>query len=997
MIPALTHLVRQCFELSANNDLTELYAHINTLSTTSDLSPGQQKLCRQFLTLLDRLSHTDNQITQHNHLLDQLQQAASTISNTSPDNTSINTNLPQRIYELAAESKYTRQELINLRDALNQHAIVCVVSPEGRILFANELLCQISGYPNEELTGQDWRILQDGNLQSATSRKMLQTITAGGTWHGAIKNKTKQGKSYWVHATIVPFKTEHNVIEKYIAVQTDISDSHRLIDAINHSEQQYKQLVSTIKEVVFTLDLTGTITFLNPAWLDVVGYAPGICVGTHFNRYVAPDSQEKLDQGLQRLITGQGSPYQEEIAMVHTGGALRWVVISASILTNQAGEIQGIAGTMDDITDQRQARIDLQAQVSLVNTLFESTPVPIFLKDINGHYLRVNKAFIEYFHHNGCVEDIIGHTIDHLPHPVEREQTQEVEQRLLASRTTTDYESEIQHPVYGHMDVMIRKAVLLDEHGEPLGLAGAVINLTDQKNVQRALALAKEAAESANRQKSQFLAHMSHEIRTPLNGIIGMTKLTLETGLSDIQREYLNMALTSSTSLLDIINDILDLSKIEADKITLEEAPFGLTTLVNDVLRPLAIKAAEKGLELQQYIDPAIPDVLLGDALRLKQIIANLLSNAVKFTEQGHIRLTASLTHQNTLPTLSLAVSDTGIGIPEDKHQMIFDAFQQMDDSITRRFGGTGLGLSITQKLCQTMGGSISLQSQPGQGSTFTCLLPVRLPVEQALRITASEPRTASQPVDTTQDETGFRILVAEDNPINQKLIQALLHNWGYTFYLAANGQEALDILAKQHVDLILMDCQMPVLDGLEASRIIRNNPCYNTLPICAMTAFVSDDAKRRCQMAGMNDYLGKPLSPDALHQLIEHYINAAASPTRCSTPFDYSKALQHSNQDIINIIGLSFCKQMPLDMQKLDNALQQHDMASCRHILHDFRGLLQNFSAEPMLDMTQAMHAGLTSPTPNWPTLQQHYKQFAEQWRYLKTALEHHITPPAG
>jgi len=395
-------------------------------------------------------------------------------------------------------------------------------------------------------------------------------------------------------------------------------------------------------------------------------------------------------------------------------------------------------------------------------------------------------------------------------------------------------------------------------------------------------------AEAASNAKSEFLANMSHELRTPMNGVIGMVDLAMEGKLTTEQRERLQTAQQCAYSLLSLLNDILDLSKIEAGKMSLENIPFDLSAMVEDCVRSHIPPAARNHVELNCTIANSVPRQVIGDPLRLRQILSNLLSNAVKFTESGSIdvRLRAT-TFSATELLLQIEVQDTGPGIDPEKLPYIFDKFTQADGSVSRKYGGTGLGLAITRKLAELYGGEINVESEPGRGTIFAVNLKLgaaaqtTVPAAIGLGTTGSglngpgSAEIAAPPPEPAPANAG-RILVVEDNHVNQKVVTAVLRKRGFAIELANDGREALARLESDAFDLVLMDVQMPVLDGLEATRMIRQDPRWKTLPIIAMTAHAMNGDRERCLDAGMSGYISKPVHPSHLLQIIDEHLLAS-------------------------------------------------------------------------------------------------------------------------
>jgi two-component system sensor histidine kinase/response regulator len=647
-----------------------------------------------------------------------------------------------------------------------------------------------------------------------------------------------------------------------------VQDKQHAEAEMQRKEAQFSTLVGNIPGVVFRcqLEYPWGMLFINQQIYDITGYTPqefmGDSASVSYGQFIDTSDLAKVEQVVANALAADGR-YNVEYRIHHQDGEIRWVFERGQVVRSAEGQALYLDGIIFDITEQKKAAERLRQ----LSAAIEASPSPVVISNVQGLIEYVNPKFQALLGYE--VADVLQRRLDFfVSHPVDKQHYQALWQQ---TKFEQDWHHDILHRHRRGHEIWMSVSIspICNEHQQITHYVAVFEDIEVRKNAEAQLLAAKDAADQANRLKSDFLANMSHEIRTPMNAILGMTHLMLKTELDQKQRDYLQKTSSAAESLLHILNDILDFSKIEADRLHIELIPFRLASVIDQLSALHQIRAEEKGLQLSVSIAPDCPPALIGDPLRLGQILNNLVSNAIKFTSQGvikvHIERVAEI---GTEIRLHVWVQDSGIGLSKEQIARLFKPFVQADGSTTRKYGGTGLGLSISKRLIQLMGGDIWVESTPNAGSIFH----FTLTLEKTTELTpAVEP---SNRLDG-QFLHGLRILLVEDNPLNQQVASELLSSVGASVILAQHGGEALGWMSIEPLpcDLILMDLQMPVLDGNEATRLIRSDPRLQQIPIVAMTAHAMSDERQRCLDNGMNDYVTKPIQPDVLFTTIAKWV----------------------------------------------------------------------------------------------------------------------------
>jgi PAS domain S-box-containing protein len=949
------------------------------------------------------------------------------------------------------------------------------------------------------------------------------------------KEEWSDGHITWASTTKLPLRDRDGKIIGTFGISRDITQRKRtetvlreIMEAAEASERRTRLIVDSAYDAYVAMDAQGFIIDWNRQAELTFGWLRAEAVGRSLHETIIPPSyREAHVRGLNRFLeTGEGPLLQRRIEVPALRRDGSEFPVELTIAPIRLGSEWVFSAFLHDITERQRAEKALRDSEALFHSLVESLPVCLFRKDRQGRFAYANGPF--------CAElkrplaDIVGKTDrDLYPAEVADKYMHDDHRVIETGQVFEDVEAHF-NAEGGLSYVSVLKAPLRDAQQNIIGMQGIFWDVTARKRAEEALRQAKEAAEAASQAKSEFLANMSHEIRTPMNAIIGMTELLLDTPQSAEQRDYLETIKKSADALLSVINDILDFSKIEAGKLELDHSPFDLRDSLGDMLNTLALRAHQKGLELACHIAPEVPQTVVGDPVRLRQVLINLVGNAIKFTERGEVIVDVagadftgedaeseegkgpfkedsprgeakqtgllSAPHSSALSAssavksscrLHFQVRDTGIGIPADKQRLIFEAFAQVDGSTTRRYGGTGLGLAISSRLVERMGGRLWVESVVGQSSTFhftACFASQAAALERPaqsdpgrlrglsvlvvddnatnrfilvetlqqwqMRPTAVENAAAAlsaledaeragepfglvlldahmpdvdgfslaerirehpdltgatvmmlssacQPIDAQRCQKlglaaylvkpikqadlyrsilaalggpvtavqatagsvsaphrrALRVLLAEDNPVNQKLAVRLLEKQGHAVVLASNGCEAVDMVQRQPFDLVLMDVQMPEMDGFEATAAIRarEKDTGRHIPILAMTAYAMKGDRERCLAAGMDAYVSKPIQPRELWQTIDQLVPAAEDAgTIVQDILDRSEVLDRVGGDAVLLGELVdvFLADCPRLCHAIEEALSQGEARNLSRAAHTLKGAVAAFGA---------------------------------------------------
>ena len=775
-----------------------------------------------------------------------------------------------------------------LLDMLKHDSKVSVTDTTGRIIEVNHKFCRLSGYSREELLGQPHSIVNSGIHGPGFWADMWRTIGAGSQWRGEICNRAKDGTLYWVDSVIAPVCGADGVPTEYISTRREITARKRAESQLQEASDRFAIAADSAGIGVWDYDPAAGRLNWDARMYRIYGL-PATKDAEPFETWVDrlhPEDRDAAQAELDRALRGE-KDFDTEFRIVRPDGEVRYLKAAARTLHTPDGRASSMTGVNIDVTERRRAELELLGTSSLLRTVLDSaSETSVIATDAN----LIIKVF------NAGAARLLGYSSDdvvdrmslldlHDPKELEDRARDLYVQlgRPLEPNAVLIEPSELDHGrdwTYVRRDgsrttVSLVVSAMYTLTGALIGYIGVAHDVTRQKQYEESLREATMRAEHANHAKSQFLANMSHEIRTPMNAVIGLSYLLTQTQLNVEQRELLAKIQVSSQSLLAILNDVLDLTKIEAEELIVECTAFSPYSLLRGICDLVAMQAQAKGIDFDIDLAEDLPIALKGDATRLTQILTNLLSNAVKFTDRGQVALRVTcLGHTPADTTLRFVVRDTGIGISASAQEHLFLPFSQADASITRRFGGTGLGLSIVKSLAELLGGDITLQSTPGVGSEFSVIL----------RFTPVGPDSLTGPPSHADTANGrplarVRVLLVDDSDINLDVTRRILELHGAEVHTAGNGLEACERLREQpyDFDVVLMDVQMPLLDGYEATRHIRAELGLVDLPIVALTAGALSSERQRAYAAGMDDFIIKPFDAPTLTTSILRHVRISA------------------------------------------------------------------------------------------------------------------------
>jgi PAS domain S-box-containing protein len=848
--------------------------------------------------------------------------------------------------------------LVRLHESLTRARLLAVsVNRQGAITFCNPTLSQILEETPGRLLGRN--LFEEVMLPRGKSLSMTQlwsdTFEEELVKHPELQLQTRTHKV--VNVTILSrlFHQGRGEVNGLTIVAEDRSERAVVQQKLHEEQSRQHAIFESSTHLVWTVNHALKITAFNRNFEKTMGghyrVAPQLGAQYHPNH---PDITQAYlndwEQKYQEAFRGKLVQFETQLSR-HNQPEL-WKMVFINPIYQQDGTIREVSGIAHDITQRKKSERALLSSEAKFRNIFESFQDIYFRCRPDGTITMISPSVKELIQYE--TYEVLGKNVTN--YYLYDKRTKNLIRELVKQKSVRNFEAIVINSE-GDLVQCICNVRLVDSlNGRDREIEGVARDITNLKKATLALQKAKEEAERALEVKEAFLANMSHEIRTPMNGLMNMVDLLADTPLNVQQRDYLQTVQDSSKTLLTIVNDILDLSKIEAGKMTLQPKPTRLSALLEHLLQLFSRQAAEKNVAVSQLIDPAVPPVLMVDEIRLLQVLSNLLSNAIKFTETNgsvHIRIVEDQVLPNNIATaapdkhfIRVMVSDTGIGISAENQKTLFKKFSQVDTSATKRYAGTGLGLSISRQLVKLMGGDIGVDSAPEQGSTFWFTF-------RAAAAEAMLPPTKQEKLAFA--EAGPQVLVVDDNQINRRVAYEILRNAGCSVTTAESGEAAIVLVEKQPFDVVLMDIQMPGMSGIEATRQIKSLGLELQPPVVAMTAYSLPGDQARFIAAGLDDYLSKPIRPEEMlpkiatltgFELRQRPAPAAAPPIPTATALApiideavLGKLAKYGGKELVTASLQDFEEEAHELVQKTDQAYQKQDYAAMQRSLHTLKG----------------------------------------------------------
>lgn len=759
----------------------------------------------------------------------------------------------------------TTDKLIEMAFHQSASSIV-ITSPQGIIERVNTTFLKKTGYSETEVLGQHTRMLKSGKQDDAVYIDLWKTISSGQVWRGELLNRRKNGEYFWELLKINPVKRADGEITHFMAIKDDITEQRKAELNLELERQLLRRIIDMVPYYIFIRDEENRYLLANRALASVYGLSPETLVGLK-DMDIHPEKDKSMEF------------YKEDLHVIKTGNSItgEYGLWDSALKTERffqyskipfvLHDTQAILSVWFEITDRINIEKILREERKSLLKILNSLNDAIIIHKLDGEVIYVNDVMLDLF--GISTEQSIGlHIAENLSGEnytrsdydrVIEELKRRGEHRFEWVMRSPERKEEI--PVY----VYLR---LINYDSQEVVMA-SVTDISEGKRFEQELIAAREEAEKASDAKAEFLSVMSHEIRTPLNAIISMAVVLMDEIRDPEHTENLEILNFSARNLLFLINDILDYSKIEAGKLVLERIDVNLAELSRKTLQSMQMRAREKGVELKLQLDPDIPHLVVGDPVRLGQVLNNLLSNAIKFTDVGHVDLIVKVVKcHKEVCKIFFEVRDTGIGIEPGKIETLFEVFTQASSETTRKYGGTGLGLAIIKKLLALHKSTIKVESSPGLGSSFS------FEIEFDVKARVPEKEMPVEAVFDQESLKGIEILMVEDNAMNIMVARKIFKKWGCDLNVAENGQVAMELVRQRRFDFIFMDLQMPVMDGFETTRQIRLlDDFYRKVPIVALTAAVGGEVRQNILDAGMNDIVSKPFDSKVLLSKIQTYL----------------------------------------------------------------------------------------------------------------------------